>query len=366
MKNEPTKDTDILSYDVCTSTLAHIRNDWSLIFPLRNERLMMAWCEYYATRPSEVLQGYAQGNYSDPAPCRISAKISTDQGHSWSETFTLQDNIGPLNVKHPNLLRLASDPNRILCIYTVRYADLKDIRIFQKESTDECEHWSESKPFPALPGVNYLMADRILQLDSGRIILPVFQSESWLPFDAFCYYSDDDGATWQSSKTRMKLPDHGAQEPSMVVLKDGSLLVMLRTSLGTLYKSYSYDEGENWEEPVSAGLPSPASTPLIKRIAATGDLLLIWNNVYDPQHPDFQKGHGPRNPLTAAISRDEGKTWQNFKNIEDRQPGASSTPAVTFLGDKALVNYNTQERKLSEHARYEIRLKIIPIDWFYR
>ena len=56
MNNKQRGVTDILSMDVCTSTLTHIRNDWSLIFPLRNERLMMAWCEYYPTKPSEVLR----------------------------------------------------------------------------------------------------------------------------------------------------------------------------------------------------------------------------------------------------------------------------------------------------------------------
>ena len=354
----------IVTLDVCPSTLAHIRNDWSLIFPLKNERLMLVWCEYYATKPSEVLR-YEKSHYSDPLPCRISAKISTDRGRSWSETFTLQDNTAVLNVKHPNLLRLASDPNKILFIYTMRYAGEREIRIFMKRSNDECETWSKPVQISSLPGVHYLMADRILQLDSGRIILPVFQSDSGLPFDAFCYYSDDDGDTWQTSKTKMELSGHGAQGPSVVVLKDGSLLAILRTSLGALYKSYSHDQGENWTKPVSTGLPSPASTPLIKRIPTTGDLLLIWNNIYDPEHPDFQNGHGPRNPLTSAISQDEGNSWQYIKNIEDRRPGSTSTPAVTFLGNEALVSYYTQGKRLPEHEKFNVRLKIIPIDWFY-
>jgi sialidase-1 len=348
----------IFTLDVCPSTLGHFRNDWPLIFPLRNERLMLVWCEYYATRPSEVLPGYTPGNYSDPAPCRISAKISTDRGRSWSDTFTLQDNIGPLNVKHPNLLRLASDPSKILFVYTVRYSDTKEIRIFMKRSHDECETWSEPVQISSLPGVHYLMADRILQLDSGRIILPVFQSDSWYPFDAFCYYSDDDGDTWQISKTKMKLPGHGAQEPSVAVLKNGSLLAMLRTSLGALYKSYSHDGGENWTEPVSTGLPSPASTPLLKRIPTTGDLLLIWNNA----EPDANNGHYPRDPLTAAVSKDEGKTWQNIKDIENNPGGLSSTPAASFLGDKVLVIYWYMACGLRGGS---IRLKTIPVDWFY-
>jgi len=37
------------------------------------------------------------------------------------------------------------------------------------------------------------MADHILQLSSGHILLTMFQSDEWFPFDAFCYYSDDEG-----------------------------------------------------------------------------------------------------------------------------------------------------------------------------
>jgi len=110
---DPSSGDAIFTLDVCPSTRAHFRNDWSLIFPLKQGRLMRAWCEYYAVKPSEVIKERS-GDYTDPAACRISAKISTDKGRTWSDTFTLQDNTARLNVKHPNLLRLSSDPNKPL------------------------------------------------------------------------------------------------------------------------------------------------------------------------------------------------------------------------------------------------------------
>ena len=33
---------DIFTLDVCPSTRAHFRNDWSLIFPLKQDRLVLA------------------------------------------------------------------------------------------------------------------------------------------------------------------------------------------------------------------------------------------------------------------------------------------------------------------------------------
>ena len=150
----------------------------------------------------------------------------------------------------------------------------------------------------------------------------------------------------------------------MVRRKSGKLLAVLRTSLGAVYKSSSNDDGVTWTKPVSTGLAAPASTPLLKKLPGSEDLLLVWNNIYDPKHPDFQNGHGPRNPLTSAISTDGGKTWRNLKTIEDRNPGASSTPAITFVGGEALLTYNTQPYALSKRELYSVRLKIIPIDWF--
>ncbi|MBO50764.1 MAG: hypothetical protein CMJ69_08250 [Planctomycetaceae bacterium] len=360
--------SDIVTIDICPSSRAHFRNDWSLVFPLKQGRLMLVWCEYYATSPEQVINR-RKSNYTDPAACRISAKISTDKGRTWSDTFTLQENTARLNVKHPNLLRLSSDPNKILMFFTSRRVDGGkggDIRIFMKQSTNECESWSKPVQISTLGGTHFLMADRVLQLPGGRILLPTFQSDAWFPFDAFCYYSDDAGRTWRASKTRMTLRGHGAQEPSIVRLENGKLLAVLRTSLGAVYKSYSDDKGTTWTKPVSTGLAAPASTPLLKRIPGSGDLLLVWNNIFDPKHPDFQNGHGPRNPLTSAISSDDGRTWRNIKTIEDRNPGASSTPAVTFVGKKALLTYNTQPFALAKRELYSVRLKIIPIDWFRR
>jgi len=356
MANKPSKVKDIFTLDVCPSTVGHPRNDWPFIFPLKDGGLMLVWCEYYATKPSHVTT--KKDRFGDAASCRISAKISTDRGRNWSDTFTLQDNIGNLNVKHPNLLRLPSD--EILFFFTVRNSQRNDIRIYMKRSQNECETWSEAVQVSSLKGVHFLTAGRVLQMSSGRIVLPCHYGEVYGRGDhyqSFCYYSDDEGRTWHISEGKMDLPKRGAEEPSIVQLNNGSLLAVVRTSLGAVYKGDSPDGGENWTKPVSTGIKAPASAPLLKRIPSTGDLLLICN------HPDKPSGHGPRNPLTAAISEDEGETWGNIRDIEDT-PGASlSTPGATFFDNEALVTYY---RGSGGWRGTSIRLKIIPIDWFCR
>ena len=345
---------------VCPCSPWHPRNDHQLIFPLRDDRLMLVWCEYYATRPSLVLPS-ATGprGTTDAAPCRISAKVSADRGRSWSDTFTLQDNTGNDNVKHPCLVRL---PDGDVLFFFTEWNALDDRRILMRRSTDDCETWGEAVRISSLDGFHCLNNDHAILLASGRILVPTHRGAFYGRgdhFQAFCYTSDDGGETWRHSETRMDLPERGAEEPSLVEFKDGSLLAVMRTSLGAMYRSRSLDGGDNWSEPESTGLKAPASPPLLKRIPSTGDLLLVWNHNFEPDHHH----QGERNPLSSAISKDGGETWGHIRDIEDREGWASAYAAVTFVDDEALVTYyhgSVADRTSS------VKLRILPVDWFYR
>ncbi|MEN8229127.1 MAG: sialidase family protein [Bacteroidota bacterium] len=365
---KPEKQGDIITINACPWSPAHSRNDQQMIFPLKDGRLLLAWSEYYITKPSAVDYPRYEGEHiHDYSPCRISGKISRDSGYTWSGTFTLQDNTGRMNVKHPNFLRLPS--GRILFFYTLRNAasmEEVDLQIYMKQSDDECETWSEPVRISSLEGMNFTNPDHVFMHSSGRIILPFFNGSRYGVGDhyqALCYFSDDGGATWKYSDNKMNLPERGAEEPAMVELSDSSLMAVLRTSMGTLYKSYSRDRGETWTQPGTTGLISPQSTPLLKRIPGTDDLLLVWNRNYDPDH-----GHGgERNPLSSALSKDDGKTWQSIKDVEDFPGGTAMGPSALFLDDKVLVAYAFQDRPMYTLAYgTEIRLKIIPLECFYQ
>jgi len=95
------------------------------------------------------------------------------------------------------------------------------------------------------------------------------------------------------------------------------------------------------------GTAAPVST---SRIPRTGDLLAIWNH---------NPGAKTRNPLTAAVSKDEGQTWQHFNNIEDAPDDAWAYPAITWVADRALITYFNYKGGLS------LKLKGLPVGWFY-
>lgn len=359
---------EVFSLTVAPWTAENPRHDHSQIFPLKDGRLMLTWCEYYVSRPSMIVRNPYEGHGSrDDAPCRISARISADGGRTWTGRITLQDNVGANNVKQQNLVRCANGD--ILMFFTVWDLKAQERSIHYKRSTDDAETWSEVKRFTP-PGGGYILdSGRIFTHSTGRIILPVYWTpEIWTAkekYEAYTFYSDDDGVKWKSSSNRISMPKRGAMEPTMVERKDKSLFAILRSDVGLLYQAESRDRGETWNEATPTKLTSPQAEPCLRRIPTTGDLLLIWCNAvpYSLSH-GIPTVHRPRNPLSAAISRDDGKTWENIKNIENRENYDSAYPNVYFNGDEAIVTYYQMSNSASRDT--ELLLKIYPVSWFYK
>jgi sialidase-1 len=95
---------------------------------------------------------------------------------------------------------------------------------------------------------------------------------------------------------------------------------------------------------------------LVKRIPATGDLLVLWNNVES-------RSNWPRTPLTAAISTDEGTTWKHFHNIDARPKHDAAYASVYFEDGEVLVAYYTRPTSWARDS--EIMLKIFRVEQFY-
>lgn len=348
------RDKAVYIADVVRPTPANPRHDHQLIFPLLDGRLLLVWSEYYVDRPATP-----NPTARDDMPCRIAAMISTDRGRTWHGKAVLQPNIGKFNVKHPNLLRLPS--GEILFFFTQWNSRTERI-VLLRRSRDDGRTWSPPARVSSLRGINNINNDHVLQLSSGRIILPAFQSESvWDKTDhwrAFCYYSDDAGTTWQASSKRIDLPKRGAEEPAIVETADGALAAFLRTSLGRVYRAESHDAGATWSEAVATPLVAPASPPLVKRFPRGNKLLAVWNRNFDPNHHHG----GARMPLSTALSADEGKSWTHIRDLEETPGGGAAYAAVFFQHDEALVTYYFQPMGFGGASG--IRLKIVPLDWF--
>ncbi|MBI1324423.1 hypothetical protein GC170_14735 [bacterium] len=310
------------------------------------------------------------GDGSDFATTRLVAHESTDGGKAWSGHRVITETAkGDVNVYSPNLIE--SKDGGILLMFHRHHGTVKQatFTLHVLKSTDDGRNFAPfAEFFPK--GEFQLCNATVKRLKSGRLLLPVNAS---VPGDhgpagkyaATVVFSDDDGRTWTEASNRVTLPKRGAMEPHVEQTRDGRVLMVMRNQLGSLHLAESTDEGVHWTEPKSIGLKSPESCPELVRIPKTGDLLMIWNDSFDP---GFRSHFGKRSPLTSAISKDEGRTWQNLRNIETDPKRAFSNPGCRFTRDgRAIVNYWTCEYLPDWRMQDIIDLRVAVIDaaWFY-
>lgn len=346
---------------VCPWSPQHPRHDHQLILPLDETRLMLVWSEYYS-QSDKPAQKKGHSGIGDHVACQITSMISSDRGRTWGNRRVLQPNEWKQNVKHPNLVRLSK---KELLFFYVGWDDHAQRNVYLRRSTDNGLTWGEQRQVSE-PGWYCCNADRALKLSTGRVILPAHgpYAKQYIggtaykggALHSFVFYSDDGFRTWKRSANSMTAKGRGCHEPTIVELKDGRLLCLLRNTNERIYQSISQDGGAHWSTPAPTRLPAPESPAIVKRIPQTGDLLLLWNNVASPTN-------WPRTPLTAAISKDEGATWTHFKDIEHRTSVDAAYPSLAFVGDEALIAYYSRSTKWKRDS--EVTLRIYQIDQFY-
>lgn len=322
---------------IAPATPRNSRNSEGAIIQLQNGDLLLGWTEFYG------------GSGADHAPARLVGRISNDGGRTWGEKYTLIENDGGCNVMEVNFLRLRN--GGIALFYCQKNSELTDCRVMVRVSADEGRTFGTARQLSPPGEYTGLTNGRSLRLRSGRILVEAWGGGvgTWGDGNSYCIISDDDGATWRDGQ-RIRPADGECWEPIAIELRDGRVMMLLRTRLGGQYASFSEDGGESWSTPVPTALTGSAAPAAITRIPGTGELLAIWNH----NAPDATR----RNPLTAAVSVDEGETWENVRNIEESPDDAWAYPAVTWVEDTALVTYFTYK------GGHSLKLKALSASWF--
>ncbi len=310
----------------------------------------------------------------DHEPAYIAGRLSRDGGRSWTSVdHTVLANDGQMNIMSVSLHRTLDDK---LAIFYSRKNSVIDCRMRMRVSEDEGKSWGEARLCITEPGYYPVNNDRVVRLSSGRLLIPTGRhgmiiDRFGLPAvadrsDAMAFYSDDDGRHWKRSRTIMVAPIEsasGLQEPGVIELRDGRLMMWHRTDQGSQFRSYSEDGGDTWSVPEPSCIISPLSPASIKRLPQTGDLILVWN---DHSAID-ERRRGKRTPLTIAISRDEGQTWIHRKNLETKHlDGYYCYTAIEFFGDDVLLAYCSGDQG-DQHRGLE-RTSVARFDyrWLYQ
>ncbi len=189
-------------------------------------------------------------------------------------------------------------------------------------------------------------------------------------------------------------------------------LLFARSKCGRLVQSYSMTQGEIWHSILPTELASAAAPPMLVQIPSTADLLCVWNQV---SGEEIRRGWH-RGRLTAAISKDSGLTWVNFKTLELQEgmddvariapefpiarevrgrPGLGQLvdgyaqftySNVDFVNDQVFIRYHRlwmkgvekpattkpsrkwadyEKQKKQSPWRSQAVLRIYPLEWFY-
>ncbi|WP_337177465.1 exo-alpha-sialidase [Paludisphaera sp.] len=347
----PPRDEAEFAVNVFPADAEHPRYSEGSVIVLRDGRLLYATTEFDASS-------------SDFAHARVQAVESADEGRTWGPRRVLQENSGGMNVMSVSLFRLipgATFDGPVGFLYLQKDSH-SVLNAFLRVSDDEGATFGPPTRTTTEPGYHVVNNDRVTVLSTGRLVVPTSSTAdvgaSGSRFEASCFLSDDRGKTWSRSRTVLPYPKRGAMEPEVIEMEGGRLLMHIRTQLGHIAVSESTDGGETWSEAKSWGVPAPEAPSTLRRIPSTGDLLLVWN---DSVKPGSDHG-GPRTPLSAAVSRDEGRTWSSPISVEGSPAETYAYTSLAFHRGRALLTYYVGPPTWN---RLSSRFRSIPISRFY-
>lgn len=346
----------------------NVRNSEGAFVTLKSGRIFFAYTKY-------------EGDGDDAGRADIASRYSDDGGRTWSASDrVIVRREGDLNTMSVSLLRLQDGRIAMITLrkdfargttkaeraHAHRY-ELIDCTPWIRFSDDECKTFGKPTRITTVPGYYVVNNDRVIQLKSGRIVVPCglhrIRCKSWFAKpgekqEGFLsgtalvtfFFSDDGGANWFESVTNLYecFPNGGGlQEPGVVELYDGRLWSWSRASahaLGPKYAcqwvSWSEDKALNWSPAQASKFLSPCSPMSVKRIPGTRDLLAIWNDHSRRfKTKKATKESWGRTPLVSAISSDNGKTWKRHKLLEDAPDHGYCYIAIHFTGDAVLLAY---------------------------
>ena len=171
------------------------------------------------------------------------------------------------------------------------------------------------------------------RLRDGTIVLP-----NDIPWTNTCIWlSPDDGQTWRDTGGTI-----AGLHAGVVELEDGRLMALARGDNidGKMPLSYSSDRGKTWQATASPFPPITSGQRLVLLRLQEGPLFFA-SFAHEIQIRDTSGRERPVSGLFAALSYDEGKTWDIRRLISDDGPGRHLVGGAWTL--RFLMSHSTAE-----------------------
>jgi predicted neuraminidase len=239
----------------------------------------------------------------------------------WSEPFLVSKD-------HPNIMEgnpsiwIAPDTRKLWLFYVSSFGGWSVCTPRYKTSDDRGHTWSKSTKIYWF--ISRGIKNPPILTSMGWYILPAYVE--FRDYYAIFYISKDQGKSWRDSGARVgirqdlipieKLPpkhqwERLVEQPTIIERKNGSIYCLNRAvrPLGKMYETESQNGGLTWSAAVPSILPNPGGGFHMLRLQS-GNVAIIYNHSPAPPLNNFE-----RNPVTIALSEDEGRTWKYRRNI---------------------------------------------------
>jgi predicted neuraminidase len=274
----------------------------------------------------------------------ISVYISRlEPGASWSTPVRISSD--PDRSEQNPLLFRDSETGNIWLFHTAQPAGNQDkAAIIARISKDQGLTWSEPfEPFPGKRGA--FIRQPVIVLPDGTWVLPIWYCRvppgyRWIGTDdvSSVLYTRDRGKTWSENS----VPEStGAVHMNIIALPAKQSYVAFYRSrwADNVYRSESTD-AINWSAPQKTSLPNPNSG-ICAAALPNGDIVIVFNDSSASQNMERREGlydditpaedkrvnqpevNGksaiwgtPRKALSVGVSKDAGKTW-TYRVLED-------------------------------------------------
>jgi len=283
----------------------------------------------------------------------ILAAFSSDQGRTWGKSFVLQDEArssdfdpallvdgqrtwffyvyGRWN-RYPFAQGLPKGSSYIGDNPTAHLSEREFIgnhsfHLYARYSDDSGKTWSKQRRIHDTAGCR----SNGIRLTSGELLLPTHDfANNWK--ESHVIRSADRGKKW--SRVGSIVNKAGVDEPTIAELRNGDVMMALRTNDGNLWTCTSGDKGATWSKPHRHEIQAGAASHNLFRIS-DGRVVLT--------HDECPVGK--RTPLTMRVTQD-GRRWSQPLTIaKSLTPGDGNDywgcqvtyPSVCELPEKVLV-----------------------------
>lgn len=210
-----------------------------------------------------------------------------------------------------------------------------------KTSTDRGRTWKDERK--VYPFVSRGVKNPPVMTSTGTYVLPAYVEFKYLR--GSFYVSKNKGKTWVQSSFVDLHPDfipagyedkkgRQVEQPTVVERRDGTLVAWFRNDgkpMRKMLESTSADGGLTWTPAVNGALPNPAGGFHAMRLAS-GAIAVVYNHAPSPGNDKKW-----RNPLSVALSDDDGRTWSHRRNLLEWHPDGEGGDA----GQEATFQYPT-------------------------